>query len=83
MASGCDKATTAHSECGGALGEAERVGGSESGRVDGVAGARRLSARSFLTSQANTGMLLPCSGHDLWSVGHDAMCGRGFRRRHR
>ena len=59
-------------ELGAALGEAERAGGSESGRVNGVAGAWCLSACLGLTSQANAGMLLPCGVHGLWPVSHDA-----------
>ena len=53
-------------------GEAERTRGCESERVDGVVGARCLSARSGLTSQANVDVLPPHSGHGLWSVSHDA-----------
>ena len=70
-------------ELGAALEEVERAGGSESGQVDVVAGARCLSVCSGLTSRANTGVLPPCSGHSLWPVGHDATHERGFRRHHR
>jgi len=70
------------SGCGGAAavlwwcsarrcGEVERARGSESGRVDGVAGARCLSARSGPTGRANAGVLLPHVVHGLWPVGHD------------
>ena len=63
-------------------GEVERARGSESGRVDGVVGAQRLSAFLGLNDQANAGMLPPHNIHGLWLVGHDAACGREFRRRH-
>jgi len=72
-----------YGERGAALGEAERAGGSESGRVDGVAGVRCLSARAGLTGRANTGVLPPRGSQGLWPVGHDTTRGRGFRRRHR
>ena len=66
-------------ELDAALGEAERAGASESEQVNGVAGARCLSARSGLTGQANADVLPPRGGHGLWLVGHDAVCGRRLR----
>ena len=50
------------------LEEAERVGGSESGRVDGAVGVRCLSVCLSLTGLANTGVLPPRGGHGLWPV---------------
>ena len=64
-------------------GEAERAGGSESGRVDGVEGARRLCARAGLTGRANAGVLPSCGGHGLWTIGHYRARRRGFSHRDR
>jgi len=55
-------------------GEAERAGGSESGRGDGMEGARHLCACTSLTGQANAGVLL---------VGHCRVRRHGFSRRNR
>jgi len=46
--------------------------------VNGVAGARCLSARSGLTGRANVGVMPPHGGHGLCLVGHDATRGRGL-----
>jgi len=56
--------------------EGVRAGGSESRRVNGVAGARCFSACSSLTEWANASVLPPHGGHSLWPIGHDAMRGR-------
>ena len=57
------------------LGEAERAGGSESGRVNGVAGVRCLSARSGLIGWVNASVLQPRGGHGLWLISHDTARG--------
>ena len=72
-----------YGERGATLGEAERAGGSESRRVGGVVGARRLNERSGLTSWANTGVLPPRGGHGPEPVSHGTARERGFRHRHR
>ena len=79
MASEATSAASGCGELGAALGEAKRAGGSESGRVNGVAGAWCLSAHSGLTGQGNADVLLSRGSHGLWPVGHDAVHGHRLR----